>query len=171
MFTPDVEGARSAARVAAISTMVVEQGQERLRALQASGAALDQRVTQVAALQLAAAAIAGTLLTGDGAIHPAKVLGAFACLAFVAGALIAFGGMKAGHQQLPGMLPSWWAAAADDPNFDGVHGREWLAAETEKNIAFNCRIDEKRAGWLDASLIVGLGGGLLIVASAFVRLA
>lgn len=171
MADADKIGAKAAAQVDFATTRVIELGQERLRAMQAASIAIDQRISQVAAFQLAAAAFAGSLLISD-KVAPFTVALAFgACLAFVAGAVLAFRGTAAGKQHLPGLPPSYWKDAPTTKGFDAICAQEWLAMETEGAITFNKAQDEKQAWWLHASLWAGLIGAALVAGAAGSRLA
>jgi hypothetical protein len=152
-----------------ISRMVVGLGQDRLRAIQSAGLALDARATQVAAIQLAAAAVSG----GFGARQDSAAtlfLAGLACLLFVIGGATAFFGIRACDQQVAGIEPAWWHPALAVKNFDAVAGRMWAAQVTEEMIRQARRVDIQRAKYLDCALWHGLAGAAAICLAAFSRL-
>lgn len=150
--------------------MIVELAQEKLKGLQLSGAALDQRCTQAAAFELAAAAISGALLAVDSASCLTKLLAASSCAVFVAGAALAFLGVRSGKQHLPGVEASWWYPAINESTFTEAQARSWIAGYFEDAIIHNIQQDAKRSRGLNASLIASLVAGVLIAAAAFSRL-
>ena len=152
------------------SVAIVQLGQERLKALQASGTALDARTAQSASIQLAAAAFAGGLIATKDISISVAVLGFLACAAFVIGAAIAFYGITSCHAQVAGIEPEWWFPATEDPEFDEATGRSWAARTTQDMIDFTRNVDERRARYLNRGVFHGISGVILVLLAAFVRL-
>jgi hypothetical protein len=150
--------------------MVVELAQEKVRSLQLSGAALDQRATQAAAFLLAAAALAGSLLAVETAGSQTKLFAAMSCAFFVIGAACAFSGVRSGKQNVPGIEASWWWAATKLEKFEIADARSWAAGYFEDAVAFNIKEDRNRSKGLNASLWFGLIGGGFVTLAAFSRL-
>lgn len=172
MQVPDKQTAIEVAHKlpSSISCMVLELAQERLRAVHASSAALDGRCTQVAAFLLAAAAIAGTMLAGADLAVRTIFCAAISCLLFVVGAAVAFHGVRAEFQHLPGVHSAWWKAALEAKDFSETDARCWIAGLVEDAIKFNCEKDESRARALNWSLRLGVAGGLFVCLAALSRL-
>ena len=145
-----------------VSCMALQLAQDRLAAMQAASATLDSRCAQVAAALLAAAALAASLAVSDRASTIAVIWGSAACILFVVGSAVAFIGVQAAEQQLPGVPASWWAAVPDKTTFSASDARAWLAGRIEDAIIFNDAQDTKRSRALNASLLVGLLGGLAV---------
>ncbi|HXQ46437.1 MAG TPA: hypothetical protein VN806_07465 [Caulobacteraceae bacterium] len=154
-----------------ISAMVLSLAQAKLSALQLSGSALDQRCTQAASFELAAAAVAGALLATDNASIFTRLFAALAAIAFVSAACFAFGGVRAGKQHLPGINASWWAPALETKDFDLKIARGWAADYYEKAIIFNVSVDKKRSSALDSSLLLSILAGVFVSLAALSRLA
>ena len=151
--------------------MIVELGQERLKALQAGGIALDARTTQVAAFQLAAAAFASGLTAGEKVALVAALLAAAGCLAFVVGSGLAFWGMRSCENQVAGVDPSFWSGALVTSRFNDKVARSWAAEVTEGFIVDARKVDEVRARWLNRSLLAGGVGAVLVLAASGVSVA
>jgi hypothetical protein len=171
MVNPEIDKALQSAYSLPYETslMIVQLGQERLKALQASGAALDARTTQAAAIQLAAAAFAAGLVSAREISIITAFLGFLACVAFVVGAGIAFYGMYSCKTQVAGIEPSWWFPARSESDFDNRDALSWAAATTQDMIDFTRNVDERRAEFLNFSLMHGIGGGVLVSTAAFAR--
>lgn len=151
--------------------MIVELGQERLKALQAGGIALDARTTQVAAFQLAAAAFASGLTAADKVSLAAAVLAGLGCLAFVIGSGLAFWGMRSCDNQVAGVDPSFWSGALTPVRFNDKLARSWAAEVTEGFIVDARKVDEVRARWLNRSLVAGGAGAVLVLGAAGMNVA
>lgn len=151
--------------------MIVELGQERLKALQTGGIALDARTTQVAAFQLAAAAFASGLTAAEKVSFSAAALAGLGCLSFVVGSGVAFWGMRSCANQVAGVDPSFWHGALTTPRFNDKLARSWAAEVTEGFIVDARQVDEVRARWLNRSLIAGAVGALSVLAAAGTNLA
>ncbi|MDO8900124.1 MAG: hypothetical protein Q7V15_02090 [Phenylobacterium sp.] len=145
------------------SRMIVALAQDRLKALQSGGIALDTRTTQVAAFQLAAAAFAAGLTGANAASLLAASLGAFACLAFVVGSGLAFWGMKSCDTQVAGLDASFWTGVVEAPWVTDRLVRSWAAETTEACTLEARRVDAERGRWLNRSLLAGAAGALAIV--------
>jgi len=145
--------------------LMVTLGQERLKALQAAGVAVDARTTQVAAFQLAAAAFAAGLSAQSGLKWQSAVLGSLGCLAWFIGCGLAFWGIRSCKNQVAGLDPSFWSGVLTTPRFSARLARSWAAEATEDMILVACRVDEVRARWLNMSLIAGGVGATLLLAA------
>lgn len=142
--------------------LIVTLGQERLKAMQAAGIALDARTTQVAAFQLAAAAFAAGLSGHEQTGLLAASASAVGCLLFVGGSGLAFWGMRSCKSQVAGVEVSFWKGALDERLTDKL-ARCW-AAEITEDFTFEARhVDEVRAKWLNRSLLVGGAGALAVL--------
>lgn len=161
------EIARKAAHKAPVesASTIVALGQERLKALQAGGVALDTRTTQVAAFQLAAAAFSAGLTASERVGLWGASIAALACVAFVVGSGLAFWGMRCCDNQVAGVEPSFWSGVLSTPRFTDKLARSWAAEITEDFIFEARRVDEIRGDWLNRSLVVGaVGAGLVVLA-------
>lgn len=167
-----VETARKAAYKAPpeSSRMIVALAQERLKALQAGGIALDTRTTQVAAFQLAAAAFSAGLTGVSATSLVAVSLGAAACLAFVVGSGLAFWGMKSCATQVAGLDASFWIGVVDARRVTDRVVRSWAAETTEACTLAARRVDAQRSRWLDFSLVAGAVGALAVVGASAANL-
>jgi hypothetical protein len=153
-----------------ISEMVLSLAKEKLVALQLSGSALDQRCSQAASFELAAAALAGAFLATETASVFTRLFAALATVAFVSAAVFAFGGVRAGKQHLPGINASWWAPALGTKGFDLKIARGWAADYYEKAIIFNIGVDRTRSSALNSSLMLSILGGGFVALAALSRL-
>lgn len=145
------------------SRLIVELGQERLRALQAGGIALDARTTQVAAFQMAAAAFSATFSVQEKAPPVTAVLAGVGCLAFIAGSALAFWGIRSCTSQVAGVDPSFWHGILSTPRFTDKLARAWAAQVTQEMIDHARRVDDVRGRWLDRSLLSGSLGAILVL--------
>lgn len=146
-----------------VGALMLRQAEERLKALQTAAHSLDQRITQVAGLHFAAAAVSAGLSGG-----PAPALGALAALSFLVGGMIAFRGIRSDPIHLPGIPPVWWERSLSLEPFNIDQAQGWAAsayqtAITEVDVE-NCT----RAKHLNLSLRFALGGATLMALSAFV---
>jgi hypothetical protein len=153
-----------------VSAMIVEMAQEKVRGLQLSGAAIDQRCTQAATFELAAAALSGAFLALESASWDTKRWAAFSCLAFVIGAFFAFLGVWVGKQQLAGVEPSYWFRTKASGPDNVSEARAWIAGYLEDAIDANIKQDKWRSRGLNASLLCAVIGGMFVTAAAFSRL-
>lgn len=165
------EGRKDLARKAAYNApaesarMIVELGQERLKALQTGGVALDNRTTQVAAIQLAAAAFAAGLTVTDKITVIGATFAATACIFFVLGSGLAFWGMRSCDNQVAGVNPTFWRDILTTRRFSDKVAWSWAAEVTEAGIIDACAVDRARGGWLDRSLVAGgLGASFIMLA-------
>lgn len=170
MLTPKEEAERAATALNAAykapvetSRLIVELGQERLRALQTGGIALDARTTQVAAFQMAAAAFSAAFSVQERAPTSTSLLAALGCLAFIAGSALAFWGIRACTSQVPGIDPWFWRELLSTGRFSDKIARAWAAKATQEMIHHAVRVDDVRGRWLDRSLLAGSLGALLIL--------
>lgn len=143
--------------------LIVELGQERLKALQTGGIALDNRTTQVAAIQLAAAAFAAGLTVSDKISLVGASLAALGCAVFVLGSSLAFWGMRSCENQVAGVDPTFWSGILTAPRFSNKLARSWAADITEDFIVAACAVDVERGRWLDHSLKAGAVGASFII--------
>lgn len=149
-----------------VSSFMFTQAAERLRALQTAAHALDQRVTQVAAFQFAAAAFVGgvahngqlALFSGAGAIS------------FIIGGLVAFRGVRSDEFHLPGIAPTWWDRTLDIEGFDLKAAQSWAAGAYQTAITRTDIENCKRAEFLNLSLRYAIGGASCMAAYAFLRI-
>jgi len=143
--------------------LIVELGQERLKALQTGGIALDNRTTQVAAFQLAAAAFSAGFTVSETVSVPAATLAGTACAVFLIGSALAFWGIRSCDTQVAGVDPTFWTGILDRVRFTDKLARSWAAEVTEDCIVAACTVDRTRGRWLDRSLIAGAAGASLMI--------
>lgn len=148
-----------------VSELVFAQGMERLRALQTAAHSLDQRVTQVAALQFAAAALAASAT-----IEPfQRWLFGFAALAFVVGGCVAFRGIRSDAIHLPGIEPKWWAGALGLAAFTDKDARAWAAGVIQTSITQVDKENCERAKHLNLSLWYAVAGAICLALAGGLR--
>ncbi len=151
-----------------VSSLIVQLAQERLKAQQTAGAALDQRCAQMVGFQLIAVTISATLSRGA---DPTAIFAAIACLVFLSGAIVAaFGGVRPDSQHLPGQNPSWWYGAPQEPKFTLGNANTWISVCAEEMIEFNNKRSDRRARFLDASVWLAVAGGVVLAFAALARL-
>ncbi|PZT99853.1 MAG: hypothetical protein DI624_04055 [Brevundimonas sp.] len=149
-----------------VSELIVAQAMERVRALQTAAHSLDQRVTQVAALQFAAAALSASV-----EVEPfQRWLFGIAALAFVVGGCVAFRGIRSDAIQLPGIAPVWWRGALVLTTFTQNDARSWAAGAIQTAITQidveNC----ERAKHLNTSLWYAVGGAAALAIAGGLRI-
>jgi hypothetical protein len=149
-----------------VTEFIVTQGAERLRAQQIGVHALDQRITQVAGFQFAAAALAGAVASVGA---PVALIAAAAAVSFVIGGVVAFRGIRSDPHYPPGLPPLWWKPAADLSEFDVHTARSWLAGYIQDSLVANDAEDAKRAQHLNVSLRYGIAGAVLVSLAALLR--
>lgn len=149
-----------------VADFIMAQAQERLRALQVAAHALDQRVTQVAAFQFAAAAFAAGAATAD----VLRLFAGLSAVAFVVGGMVAFRGIRSDPIHLPGIAPAWWKGSRDLESFEIDTARGWAAGVLQSAIdqvdTENC----ERARHLNLSLCYALGGAVLVGFAAALKI-
>lgn len=148
-----------------VSELIFAQAMERVRALQIAAHSLDQRVTQVAALQFAAAALSASVT-----VEPfQRWLFGLAALAFVFGGCIAFRGIRSDAIQLPGIPPIWWQGALSIAGFSSNDARSWAVGAVQSAITQidveNC----ERAKHLNLSLRYAVAGAVLLAVAGALR--
>lgn len=149
-----------------VSEVIFLQAMERIRALQTAAHSLDQRVTQVAALQFAAAALSASV-----SVEPfQRWLFGVAAIAFVVGGCVAFRGIRSDAIQLPGIAPIWWRNAMNIPGFGVTDAKSWAAGVIQSAITQidveNC----ERAKHLNASLWYAVVGAVLLAGAGALRI-
>jgi hypothetical protein len=148
-----------------VGALILRQAEDRLKALQTAAHALDQRVTQVAALQFAAAAIAGSAT----AAGPLAALGGLSSLVFLVGGVVAFRGIRSDPIHLPGIAPNWWEASLNVPSFGMDLAQGWAAGVYQTAITEVDNENCERARHLNLSLRYALGGASLLAFAAVLR--
>jgi hypothetical protein len=146
----------------ATASLIIQLGQERLKALQAGATALDARTTQVAGYQLAAAGFCAGLAATQPDLTSA-LLASAGCLSFVLGSALAFFGVHACDTQAAGIEPSYWERVLSTRPFNDRIGRSWIAHSTEACILDAQRVDAARARWLNISLMFGAIGAFAVL--------
>lgn len=145
----------------AVSELIFNQAMENIRALQIAAHALDARASQVAALQFAGAALAGSsALTGQ-----VMTMAALSAVFFVAGGLAAFVAVRSGNFNPPGIAPIWWKAALSQP-LTLKDARAWAAGATQSAISQVHRENCRRALFLNVSLCLAAVGAAMIAFGA-----
>lgn len=170
MSVPETESAVAAEVVYkandVVSSFIVAQAQERLRALQVAAHALDQRVTQVAAFQFAAAAFAA----GAAASDVLRFFASLSAIAFVVGGVVAFRGIRSDPIHLPGIAPAWWKGAIDVEPFEMDTARAWAADVLQNAIEQVDHENCERARHLNLSLNYAVSGAVLVALGSVLRL-
>lgn len=149
-----------------VSEVIFSQAMERVRALQIAAHSPDQRVTQIAALQFAAAALSASVT-----VEPfQRWLFGLAALAFVVGGCIAFRGIRSDAIQLPGIPPIWWQGALTVANFNANDAKSWAAGAVQSAITQidveNC----ERAKHLNLSLWYAVAGAIALAIAGGLRI-
>ena len=143
--------------------LVFDLARERLSSQLPSSVNLIQRVVQLAALEMTAAALAANVA---GAVHGRRLalVAALATVTFVAAAILALVGARSNVVYSPGVAPSRWTDALDHPAFDLQAVRTWALSDFRTAIAVNAAADRRRAKWLNLSIVSGVvGSGLLAI--------
>ncbi len=170
MNVPETEAAIAAEVVYeandGVSDFIVAQAQERLRALQVAAHALDQRVTQVAAFQFAAAAFAA----GAAASDVLRFFASLSAIAFVVGGVVAFRGIRSDPIHLPGIAPAWWKGSLEVKPFELDTARAWAADVLQNAIEQVDNENCERARHLNLSLNYAVGGAVLVAIGSALRL-
>ena len=153
-----------------VSSLILQLAQDRIKALQAASAAIDQRITQMAGFQLTAAALAGTFLVNSKDSFLGGAIALAATVAFLTGLSIAIYAVAKGHQEICGMVPRWWHDATKVDDFSIKDARAWMAGHSQFCIESNSKEDERRLRLMKASLAFGAIGGLCVLLSAGAKL-
>lgn len=149
-----------------VSQLILRLAEERLKALQTAAHALDQRVTQVAAFQFAAAAfVGGAAFTG-----PMSLFAGASAIAFVVGGVVAFRGVRSDEFHLPGIAPNWWEASRTLEAFEANAARGWAAGAYQTAISQTDIENCERAKYLNLSLRYAMCGAALMAFTAFLRI-
>jgi hypothetical protein len=137
--------------------MILLLGQEHLKAQQAGSIALDNRGTQVAAIQMTAIALCLAFIASDKATQVAAILTGIAALMFACGTAAAFHMVMSGYQKLPGVPPSWWYR--EGTNTTPLRTvRCWASGQTQEAIDYNNGVNEHKGDTLNRSITLAAAG-------------
>lgn len=145
----------------AVQETILEQAGVHIQARLQTATALEARVTSVAAFMLAGAAVAAQIAWSVKG-QPAFLAG-LASIAFAAGGIVAFAGVRAGNLAIPGPDPAWWGASEKEvEGFSGVDAKAWVIGHMVDAIASLDDMATRRADALNYALGYGAGGSVLI---------
>lgn len=150
----------------AVREIMLTQAQLHAQSRLQTSTAMEQRVTAVAALLLAAAAVAAQIAWQ---VQAGVIAGLSGCgaVAFAVGGVIAIGGVRAGSLAPPGADPAWWAkceAAITGFNADQANG--WVIAHAFDVIKSLDEMATRRAEAMNLALRYGAAGSGLLAMSA-----
>jgi hypothetical protein len=148
-----------------VRSIIMAQGQANIQARLQTATALEQRVTQVAALLLAGAAVAAQIAWATKG--PAAFLAGVASIAFAVGGAISFRGVKAGDLAMPGADPVWWSTCENIETFDKEAAENWVIGHMTDSIESLGDMVKRRSGAMNLALIYGAIGGGCVAFSAF----
>ncbi len=149
--------------------LIASLARERLSAQLTSSINLTQRVTQVCALQIAAATFVATL-AAVGHSHIFLWTATGATILFLAGALVALRGVWSERASSPGLAPTFFAAAAGvEPPLTGHGAMTWATVAMSDMIKRNRRDDNRRASYLNASLALAASGAIVVAVATLAR--
>lgn len=149
-----------------VSDFILRQAEERLRALQTAAHALDQRVTQVAAFQFAAAAV----VAGLAANKDISLFAGVGSIAFIVGGLVAFRGVRSDEFHLPGIAPNWWSQTLSMDDFDIGIAKAWATGAYQTAITRTDVENCHRAQHLNVSLRYAACGSVMMAVYAFLSI-
>lgn len=132
--------------------------------------AMEQRVTAVAALLLAAAAVAAQIAWQ---VKEGVVVGLSGCgaVAFAVGGVVAIRGVRAGNLAPPGADPAWWARSEDAiKGFTGDQANGWVIAHMFDAIQSLDDMANRRAEAMNLALTYGATGSGLLALSAILAI-
>ena len=152
----------------AVQKVIFDQGLTHMQARLQAALALEQRVSQVAALLFAAAAVAAQ--TAWAVKGPPAVTAGRATICFVVGALVAFHGVKAGELAIPGADPAWWSRAENISSFTDKDAEYWAVGHMQDAIDSLDKMVIRRSGALNLSLRYGVAAGIFIAISGVIAM-
>jgi hypothetical protein len=152
------------------SAFMMDMARERALTRNDRSMRLDDRATQVAAIQFAAAAVSATI----GGEHPSAwvlATAVAASAAFALGGALALAVARADPVHLPGLPPIWWKDCVNEkPQFDRHKAIVWAATVTQAMFETNTESASRRVRWLNTSLKFGVAGAVLVVIAAGCRM-
>ena len=148
--------------------LISSLARERLAAQLTSSVNLSQRVTQVCALQVAAATFVATLAAvGHSRMFLWSSTGS--AMLFLAGALVALRGMWSERASSPGLAPRFFAAAATGEPLTGHGAITWSTTAMSEMIERNERDEARRATYLNHSLSLAAAAAVTVALATIAR--
>lgn len=154
---------------ASVRKTILAEAEKRVQATIGRLDALNQRLSGMAALQFAGAAVATTLTTNADKLPSTSIYwAALAAAVFVAGGVIACTGLFSGKSVFPGEAPSWWLAHGAEAlaRLDEEGAQLWLFERHEAMISSLLASVNRRATRFNLSVLCGAIAGALVASAA-----
>lgn len=153
-----------------VRSIMLEQAHVHAQSRMQTSTAMEQRVTAVAALLLAAAAVAAQIAwqVDEGVVAGLSGCGA---VSFAAGGFVAIRGVRAGHLAPPGADPAWWARSEKAiQGFNADQANTWVIAHLFDAIKSLDDMATRRADAMNIALNYGAAGSGLLATCAVLAL-